>query len=114
MAPPRSPGIYAADQPITAVTNAGGYYEFVGPAAGQYAVYEIRPGGYYAGIDTPGTEGGVVISPLISTDTGVLDPIQDMPIDAIMRIKLGVGEHSMNNNFSVVITVCPAADHPSP
>ena len=101
-------GYYAADQPIWTVTDAGGYYEFVGLPPGTYAVYEIRPEGYYPGINTPGTTGGIVVSPLVPTDPAILAALVETPVDALLSIKLGVGEHSMNNNFSVVTTVVPA------
>ena len=71
------PGYYAADQPISTVTDSGGYYEFVGLPPGVYAVYEVRPDGYFPGIDTPGSTGGVVISPLVTTDPAILAALLD-------------------------------------
>ncbi len=102
------PGYYAGDQPITTLTNSGGYYEFLGLPPGSYAVYEIRPEGYLPGIDTPGSTGGIVISPLVTTDPDVLAGLVELPSDdAIVQIALAAGIHSTDNNFSVVTTVPP-------
>ncbi len=100
-------GHYAPDQPIWTVTNTGGYYEFVGLPPGVYAVYEVRPEGYFPGINTPGSTGGIVISPLVSTDPAILASLLDMPVDGLVHIPLLGGQHSTDNNFSVVITVVP-------
>ena len=98
-------GYYTADQPITTVTDAGGYYQFAGLRPGTYAVFEVRPDGYLAGINTPGSTGGVVISPLVTTDPVVLANLSDAPTeDALVQITVGLGEQSVNNNFSVVTT----------
>jgi protocatechuate 3,4-dioxygenase beta subunit len=97
---------YADNMPISTVTDSGGYYEFVGLPPGVYAVYEIRPEGYYPGIDTPGTTGGIVISPLVTTDPAILAALLELPSDdALVNIALSVGQHSMNNDFTVVTTV---------
>ena len=53
------PGMYAADQPITTVTDANGHYEFVGLPPGVYGVYDVKLDGTYTGIDTAGSLGGV-------------------------------------------------------
>ncbi len=99
------PGLYAADQPITTVTDANGHYDFMGLRPGVYAVFDVKPDGYLSGIDTLGTLGGVVISPLVVTDPVILAQLVDPPIDdAIMAITLSVGGNSIDNNFSVVLT----------
>jgi protocatechuate 3,4-dioxygenase beta subunit len=99
-------GAYPANLPISTVTDANGYYEFVGLPPGVYAVFEIRPDGYFAGIDTPGSTGGVVISPLVTTDPAILAALLAPPTeDALLNISLSVGQHSTDNNFSVVTTV---------
>ena len=110
------PGKYAANQPITTITDRNGHYEFGGLAPGVYAVFDVKPSGYLNGIDTPGSTGGVVISTLIVTDPAVLQQLISKPHDdAIVGIGLMVGNHSINNNFSVVVTgVQPIILPPSP
>jgi len=102
------PGFYAPDQPITTVTDSGGYYQFIGLPPGTYAVYEVRPDGFLPGIDTPGTTGGVVFSPLATTDPAILAALVELPShDALLQIPLSAGQHSADNNFSVVTTFVP-------
>ncbi len=90
--------------PIRTVTDANGYYEFKGLAAGNYAVFEIQPDGYLDHVDTPGSALGVAVNPtnpnplLLSTLATGVNPNND----AILRIALGVGQTSVQNNFSEV------------
>jgi protocatechuate 3,4-dioxygenase beta subunit len=99
------PGLYAANQPITTVTDANGHYQFNGLAPGVYGVFDIKPAGYLSGIDTPGSTGGVLVSALIVTDPAVLAQLTSKPVDdAILGVNLPVGQNSINNNFSVVVT----------
>ena len=98
-------GTYPADQPITTVTDAGGFYEFVGLPPGVYGVYEVAPEGYIRGIDTAGSLGGIVISNWTTVPPSVLDQLTSPPTDdAIIDIGLPAGKHSTDNNFSVVVT----------
>ena len=89
---------------VRTITDARGYYEFKGLPAGNYAVFEIHPEGYVDHVDTPGTSSGVAINPgrlnpaVLSTLSQGVDPNND----AILRIALGVGEASIQNNFSEV------------
>ncbi len=102
------PGLYAAGQPITTVTDANGYYEFRGLPAGVYGVFDTKLNGYIDGIDTPGSLGGVVISSLAVTDPAVLAALLAQPShDAILAIALPSGGNSTDNNFSVVVTAVP-------
>ncbi len=99
------PGTYAADQPITTITDAGGYYQFVGLKPGIYAVYDVKIEDTYTGIDTAGSLGGIVMSELFAVDPAVLAQLQSLPEhDAILQINLPVAGNSVNNNFSVVVT----------
>ena len=99
------PGYYAANQPITTVTDQNGHYEFRGLAPGVYAVFDIKPSGYFSGIDTHGSTGGIVISTLVVTDPAVLAQLVAKPQDdALIGIGLTAGADSINNNFSVVVT----------
>lgn len=49
--------------PLTAITNGDGLYCFVGLMPGVYTVTQTQPSGYYDGLDTPGTQGGVAENP---------------------------------------------------
>lgn len=99
------PGTYAADQPITTLTDANGHYQFVGLLPGTYAVYDVKIEGTFTGIDTPGSLGGVIVSELVVTDPAVLAQLLALPEhDAILAIALPVAGNSVENNFSVVVT----------
>jgi serine-aspartate repeat-containing protein C/D/E len=99
------PDFYAAGQPITTVTDAGGHYEFRGLAPGVYGVFDVKPSGFLTGIDTPGSLGGVVVSTLVVTDPAVLQQLVVKPTDdAIVGIGLLADYNSTDNNFSVVVT----------
>lgn len=90
--------------PIRTVTDSRGYYEFKGLPAGNYAVFEIQPDGYLDHVDTPGSTLGVAVNPtslnpsVLSTLARGINPNND----AILRIALGVGQSSIQNNFSEV------------
>ncbi len=47
----------------TAITDADGFYSFVGLAAGTYGVSEVQPATYVDGLDTAGTQGGMAHNP---------------------------------------------------
>ncbi len=97
------PGIYA-EGAIQAVTDANGFYEFVGLKAGQYAVYEYHPEQFTDGVDTPGTSQGFVFNPGEPVNEVVMQGLKvDPQNDAIVRISLPPGTHSFENNFSEVI-----------
>ena len=72
---------------IQAVTDANGFYRFDGLMPGVYTVFEVQPGGLIDGLDTPGSTGGS----------------SSYPGDAIRGIVLGIGQHSVENNFSEVL-----------
>ncbi|MHB8861019.1 MAG: SdrD B-like domain-containing protein [Pirellulaceae bacterium] len=97
------PGTYAAG-PLTAVTDARGFYEFVGLPSGSYAVYEIQPTQYLDGIDTAGTTSGIPFN----VDSPALQELirnlaKDPARDAIVQIPLMAGQASLENNFSEVL-----------
>ncbi|MBL9123528.1 MAG: carboxypeptidase regulatory-like domain-containing protein, partial [Planctomycetaceae bacterium] len=96
----------AAGQPITAVTDADGYYEFNNLPPGVYTVFEDHPSPYVDGIDTPGSLGGLAINPGDLVPVGM---VVDPRFDAIVQINLGAGQESVENNFSEVATVAPPA-----
>jgi len=114
------PLLGADGQPITAVTDQSGYYEFTMLEYGQYTVIEVHPEQYVDGIDTPGTTGGVAINPHQNVDPGVLRQLAvDPKDDAIVQIMLGIGESSEGNNFSEVVysqepIIIPPPHPPSP
>ncbi|MDP6556570.1 MAG: SdrD B-like domain-containing protein [Pirellulaceae bacterium] len=99
------PGFYEPG-PIRATTDANGFYEFAGLRGGSYAVYEVQPSGFADGIDVAGTTtgtafnvGGPVFEFIISQLT------QDPKNDAIVRIPLGIGARSLENNFSEIVVL---------
>ena len=90
-------------QPITAVTDANGYYEFTGLYPGTYTVLEVHPDDYLDGIDTPGTNGGMAVNPHEELDAMTLSLLAvDPENDAIIRIPLAMGESATAYNFSEV------------
>ena len=101
------PGIYDGEF-VRVVTDENGYYEFTGLPSTSYSVYELQPADFVDSLDTPGningqTRGFAVnansqISPLLLANL-VANPQND----AILRISLSVGEHSVSNNFSEVL-----------
>ena len=70
----------------TAVTNAQGFYEFTGLAAGTYSVAETQPGAYLDGKDTAGSNGGSVAVN-----------------DVISGVVLAAGDNSVSNNFGELV-----------
>jgi len=104
------PGTYT-DGPIRITTNAEGYYEFTGLRPGTYHVYQVQPGDYFDGLDTPGTTGGVAVNPAdtvnesdrILIQTLSLSAATDPNDDAILNVTLAGGARSENNNFSEIV-----------
>ncbi len=107
------PGIYP-DGPLRTTTDANGFYQFTGLPGGTYAVVEIHPEGLIDGIDTQGSLGGLAVNPLPSGLGQQIDHMTELESqiisqfrltfgnDAIARIPLGVGQSSVENNFSEV------------
>jgi protocatechuate 3,4-dioxygenase beta subunit len=98
-------------QPITAVTDANGYYQFTGLQAGNYTVLEQLPdsaSSFIPGLITAGSSGGVPLNAGVTLSPSL---IQQLAIPststAIVEIPLGIGANSTNNNFSVVATQSP-------
>lgn len=87
--------------PITAVTDANGYYQFQNLRPGVYTVLQSHPDGYLDGIDTAGTTGGVAIN----RGTGIAPTMLSVAAnwDAIAQITIESGQHSQENNFSEVL-----------
>ena len=88
---------------LSAVTDANGFYEFTGLDAGTYVVRELQPGGYIDAIDTPGSTGGVAQNH--HTPAGAFPSLPfNTNFDTIASITLGVGQSSVENNFSEVVS----------
>jgi protocatechuate 3,4-dioxygenase beta subunit len=99
-----APILDASGQPITAVTDANGYYQFTGLEPGLYTVLESQPGGYIDSIDTAGSNGGVAINPHDDIDPMILSTLAvDPHDDAIVRIPVASGETALSYNFSEVV-----------
>lgn len=103
-------------QPITAVTDANGYYEFRMLYPDLYSIVQIHPSGYIDGIDTPGSLGGIPVNAHEPLDPLTLASLAiDPKDDAILRIPLGMGENATYYNFSEVRFVeGPPPDPPPP
>jgi len=102
--------------PIIAVTDENGYYEFKNLYPGSYTVIEYQPDNYLDGIDTAGSNGGIVVEPRKPIDPLVLQTLAVTPTnDEIVRIAVAAGEHATSNNFSeVVIQRDPPDPTPDP
>jgi protocatechuate 3,4-dioxygenase beta subunit len=85
-------------EPLTAVTDSRGYYEFTGLAPGRYVVIQEHPSAYTDSLDTAGTLGGLAINPGVQALGLSIDPRND----AISGIRLRAGDDSLENNFSEV------------
>lgn len=114
------PGVYGGDR-VRVQSNAEGYYEFTGLKPGEYHVYQVQPEGYFDGLDTPGSTGGVadnpfdpILDPAIEAMINDLrrDPSTDPKRDAILLIEAISGGMSFENNFSEVFCLPRVAPPP--
>jgi serine-aspartate repeat-containing protein C/D/E len=95
-------GTYASG-PIRVITNADGYYEFIGLPFGNYAIYEVHPEGLLDGVDTPGSNSGVVFNPGEPQNQAIRQAlVKDPENDAIVQIPLPAGTRAVSYNFSEV------------
>lgn len=105
-------------QPLLAVTDADGYYEFANLRPGTYTVLEFQPDGYQDGNDTPGTQGGIALNPSLAAEERqrILDIVTIKTVnDAIVLIPLGPGDQAAEYNFSeVLVQVQPKPPEPPP
>ena len=93
----------AYGNPITTTTNADGYYEFTGLVPGDYSVIVKTPDGYIPGVDTAGSEGGLVVNRYVVLDPSLLSTLAvDPQGKAIVKIALDSGDAAVQYNFSVV------------
>ena len=76
----------------TATTDAAGYYEFTGLAAGTYSLVEQQPVGWNDGLDSVGTIDG--------RNVGVADAAGDR----ISEVELRWGEQGVNYNFGELLS----------
>jgi protocatechuate 3,4-dioxygenase beta subunit len=115
------PGVYPIG-PITAVTDASGFYQFTGLRAGHYAVVELPPGPYLDGFDHAGTLGGYAVNPnnLLLPQPLPIEALRNIDVfralhgeDAIVMINLAPGDHSQENNFSE-LQLAPPENPPQP
>ena len=99
-----APLLDGSGNPILAVTDANGYYQFTNLKPGTYTVLEFHPDGYVDSLDTPGTTGGLAVNKNAPLDPLVLSTLAvDPKDDALLRIKLVAGGNSQQNNFSEVL-----------
>jgi serine-aspartate repeat-containing protein C/D/E len=98
-----NPVLGADGNPMQAVTNANGYYEFTGLEPGVYIVLETQPDGYTDSVDTAGSLGGVAVNGDSDVDTSSLsEMVRNDADDAIIRIALVSGAAATDYNFSEV------------
>ncbi|MGC4005983.1 MAG: SdrD B-like domain-containing protein [Pirellulales bacterium] len=91
-------------QPMIAVTDANGYYEFNGLRAGIYTVRQIQPEDYIDGLDRPGSTSGFAFNPNSTIPLFVMAELMVTPgNDFIARINVPIGRASVENNFSEVL-----------
>lgn len=111
------PGIYPPG-PVRTLTDANGFYKFTGLPAGVYGVIEVQPQDLIDGIDTAGSLGGLAVNinpsgpgrqvfpngqPIPGVDQqAMVRFFNEVGPNAIVRIQLGVGANSVENNFSEV------------
>jgi len=115
-------------QPIQAVTDAHGFYQFAPLPPGLYTVIQVQPSGYVSGFNMAGSTGGLplgrvpggdVMAPVALGIPG-LDLAQLAAVlggrDAIALIPLAAGQESVENNFSEVqfVGVAPRLVFPPP
>ncbi|MEM1067592.1 MAG: SdrD B-like domain-containing protein [Planctomycetota bacterium] len=108
--------------PLTAITDANGFYEFARLYPGTYHVYQAHPEEYVDGIDTEGTSGGQAINgdEVLTTDqSDLLEQLRssdatDPGKDAILNIAVVGGDESQNNNFSEIVVQDPPPPPPPP
>ena len=105
-------------QPISAVTDSSGFYQFTGLAAGSYTVLEQLPDtqpNEINGLITAGTAGGIALNANTQLSPSVISSLAiPSSSTAIIQIPLGMGATSANNNFSVVVTQTPPPLVPPP
>lgn len=108
-------GVYTT-QFIEVLTDANGYFEFNGLRAGSYNIYQLQPGGYYDGIDTPGSTGGFGVNKGQQNTSPQFDALMlslttdastDPHFDGLLLVSVEPNQHSLENNFSEVLTTEP-------
>ena len=96
---------------ITTFTDANGFYRFTGLAPGQYMIIQVQPHGYYDGIDTPGTTGGVAAN-FGNEGHPALAGINH-GYDVIAAVTVVGSKESQFNNFSeIAVTEAPILPPP--
>lgn len=100
-------------KPITAVTDARGYYEFNGLKPDTYTVLQAHPQGYVDSIDTAGTLGGLAVNRHTVIDPSLFEQLAvDPKNDAILLVRLRSGDKGTSYNFSEVKVVEAEPDIP--
>jgi len=107
------PLLDAEGNPIVAVTNAAGYYEFTMLMPGVYSVVEEPPAGFLPGLNSAGSKGGLVVNCYADIDPLILSTLAvDTSDSAIVRIPLAQGDAAVDYNFSHVVIVTQPKETP--
>ena len=102
------PGSYSG-QFVEVVTDANGYFEFLGLREATYHLFQTQPTGYIDGLDTPGTTGGMGVNKGDTIPQSILelfsveDPYTLANFDALLAINVLAGGTSQLNNFSEIL-----------
>ncbi|MEN6459310.1 MAG: SdrD B-like domain-containing protein [Thermoguttaceae bacterium] len=89
---------------ITTTTDANGYYEFTGLRPGEYSIVESQPENYVPGIDTAGSNGGLVVNRYATVDESILSTLAvSSSGSAIVHITIASGDTAVQYNFSEVL-----------
>jgi protocatechuate 3,4-dioxygenase beta subunit len=89
---------------ITTTTDANGYYQFTNLSPGQYSVVETQPAGYTPGVDTAGSQGGLVVDSYSQLSASVLSTLAVSPDGAaIVKISIPPGTTAAQYNFAEVL-----------
>ncbi|MEN6452324.1 MAG: SdrD B-like domain-containing protein [Thermoguttaceae bacterium] len=94
----------ANGQKITTTTDANGYYQFTGLRPGVYSIIEIQPTNYVPGVDSVGSNGGMLVNRYSAPDESILSTLAVSTSGAaIVQIPINPGDVAVQYNFSEVL-----------
>ena len=96
---------------ITTFTDANGFYRFTGLAPGTYTIIQVQPKGFYDGIDTPGTTGGVAANFGNEWHPALAGLNHNYDVIAVVTV-VGSRESQFNNFSEIAVTQAPILPPP--